>query len=184
MGLHNQCLPVEVVQEFIGGSDHKLVWAAVPCALVAQLSEGFGRVLWTDSVAWEYGLEEVSPLTALLAESTEQLLEAQHLRPQWFGGEATKKQRRLFLDCAAWARDTLYVLVGHAASALKVQIPRATSKHNPLLQAPREAHSDFKDAVALASWREKRRAVDVYLSLYETCPGKAEKFLSKLFKID
>jgi hypothetical protein len=63
-------------------------------------------------------------LTNFLSEAIESALNCAELRPACLGGHATKKQRREILDCAAWSRDAIYVLVGHAASAVDAHLPK------------------------------------------------------------
>lgn len=171
--------------DLIGGSDHHLVWSEVPVKIISHLHLGFGRAGWTDSEQWKVGLEAIAPLISLLAESVECLLDHPGLRPAWFGGVETKKQRRALLDGAAWARDMLYVVIGHAAEAVFAKVPPKDSQRCASVStSPKQDHAHYKYAVAAASWRSRKRVVDEYFRLRSISVGAGEKFLSQIFKLD
>ncbi|CAK0798006.1 unnamed protein product, partial [Prorocentrum cordatum] len=179
-------LPVSVFDEFVGLSDHKLVQVDVPFSPALSRSAGFGRVSWTSGDEWASALESISDLLGALADAVEQAARSTRLRPPWFGGSATRLQRRAVLNNAAWARDATYVLVGRAAGAAKVSRvgtregrahPRA-----PLSPASFPTHEAYKSAVETAAWQERRKAAHRYLSLRDTNAGAAERFLTGVFK--
>ena len=55
---------------------------------------GLGRVSWLASDVWDDGLQVVAPLPLVLAGLVDSLLEDESLKPQWFGGSASKPLRR------------------------------------------------------------------------------------------
>ena len=96
------------------------------------------------------------------------------------------------LNCSAWARDALYVTVGHAASAVSARLPQSRGVGGPPAKRQRrnvvpgnKIDSDvFKQAANDAAWAARKRLVGKYLNLREVNPGSADRFLSKLFKTD
>ena len=170
---------MRVVDEFVGLSDHRLVLVDVPCRIASPSTAGFGRVAWTSGVEWEAGLSEVSSTPCALAVAVETVETSLWLRPPWFGGGATRLQRRLILNVAAWCSDAIYTLVGHASSAT-----RAVGAPNQARCAPRRValdplafpiHSAFREAAAAAAWCERRKVVHRYLDLREVNAGAAER---------
>ena len=188
LGPRHDPLPVRVVDEFVGLSDHKLVLVDVPCQVTAQNSAGFGRVAWTSGEEWESGLREVASALQALATAVETIGTSQWLRPPWYGGGATRLQRRAVLNVAAWSRDTMYALVGHAASATRAvglaSRSSDTSQRSPLDPSAYPSHEAFREAAAAAAWREKRKAVHRYLDLRQTNAGAAERFFIRFFQGD
>ena len=69
-----QPFSVVVDPDFVGGSDHKLVWAALPLSLDLDAYQGFGRVAWTNPDEWELGLQAVAPLTTLVCDGIDSAL--------------------------------------------------------------------------------------------------------------
>ncbi|CAK0875342.1 unnamed protein product [Prorocentrum cordatum] len=98
IGLRGDPLPVQVVEDFIALSDHKLVLLDAPCLVEPHLAAGFGRVAWTSGAEWEASLSEVAPTLAALAHAVELLLESQWLRPAWHGGAAERFLSGFFKD--------------------------------------------------------------------------------------
>ena len=119
VGVRNDPLPVQVVDDFIALSDHKLVLLDAPCLVEAHLAAGFGRIAWTSGAEWEAGLSQVAPTLAALAHAVERLLESLWLRPAWHWGSATRLHRRAVLNTAAWCRDAVYTIVGHGSGAVR-----------------------------------------------------------------
>ncbi|CAK0886329.1 unnamed protein product [Prorocentrum cordatum] len=176
-----------VLPDFIALSDHRLVMAEVPCQFTAPWAAGYGRVAWTSGPRWDEGLREISGTLSALSESVEAITCAPWLQPPWFGGRASRVQRRAVVNVAAWARDAAYTMVGHAAGATKViggkrRLSQTTARRllNP---ACFTSHQEFKLEVARAAWGERRRAVHRYLHLREANPGAAERFLSSFFQV-
>ncbi|CAK0904656.1 unnamed protein product, partial [Prorocentrum cordatum] len=186
LGSRHDPLPAHVVDEFVGLSDHRLVLIDVPCRATAQNSAGFGRVAWTSGEEWETGLREVASTLQALATAIETVGTSQWLRPPWYGGGATRLQRRAVLNVAAWARDTIYAMVGHASSATRTtgvaSRSRDTSRRPPLDPSPYPSHEAFREAASAAAWQERRKAVHRYLDIRETNAGAAERFLSGFFR--
>ena len=186
VGVRNDPLPVQVVDDFIALSDHKLVLLDAPCLVEAHLAAGFGRVAWTSGAEWEAGLSQVAPTLAALAHAVEQLLGSQWLRPAWHGGSATRLHRRAVLNTAAWCRDAVYTIVGHGSGAVRF-VGGAARKRVPAAAPPLDpsafvSFAEFKLAAEEAAWRQRRKAVHRYLRLRELNDGAAERFLSGFFK--
>ena len=71
-------LPVSVVPEIIGRSDHRLVVADVGCSVKVDHGASVGRVSWSRVADWEAALGELVPWLEELSsiiEALEQLLE-------------------------------------------------------------------------------------------------------------
>ena len=120
IGHRSAPLPVTVIPEFVGLSDHRLVLLDAPLQCTAPWAAGFGRVAWTSGPEWDAGLAAVTGTLSSLAAAVEDAITCAWLRPQWGGGRATRLQRRAVVNVAAWARDAVYTLVGHVAGATKV----------------------------------------------------------------
>ena len=184
LGARGRAVPVRVQPDYVGGSDHKLVLADVPCTLAAPLCLGFGRVFWASGAEWEGGLLEDSSLLDHLAALVEGAADTPALKPDWFGGVATRAERRALVDVAAWARDAVYALTGHAVGATKALRKPAGARaggRTPLNPASFADHMAYKHAVDVALWETRRQAVSRYVHLRSVSPAAAEKFLSGYF---
>ncbi|CAK0871094.1 unnamed protein product, partial [Prorocentrum cordatum] len=177
-------LPVHVQPDLIALSDHRPVIAEVPCQFAAPWAAGLGRVAWTSGPQWDEGLREISSTLEALSRCVEEVSSASWLRPQRFGGSATRLQRRAVVNVAAWARDAVYTLVGHAAGATKVMGGKRQATARKLLgPASFASHHEFKMEIARAAWGERRRAVHRFLHLRTVNPGAAERFLSGFYQM-
>ena len=87
-------------------------------------------------------------------------------------------------DGAAWARDVIITLVGHAAGATRaVASARRPRVKSPRLEDP-EAHADhdsYRRAVARATWSSHRVVITKYAQLRRDAPNEAERYIARYF---
>jgi hypothetical protein len=146
-------------------SDHKGIVTQLPAKLTVPLATTFGKVNWSRQ-EWDMSLGRIAPLLLRLATSIAVMLDCSALRAPFFGGSCSKKYRRAVLDAAAWARNVLYVVVGHTMGLVHVQVPkrrRVEAKSAKVLN-PDSYHDfqSFKRVVAEEVWRGQRRQVDAF----------------------
>ncbi|CAK0864232.1 unnamed protein product, partial [Prorocentrum cordatum] len=115
----NVPMQVRVLDMFVAASDHKMVFGSLPHNLTLRYDAVVGRVSWASTEEWDAALHTVAPLLDLLADAIGPLQCDPVLAPPMLGGTSSKKVRRGILDCAAWCRDVVMVVAGHAAGAVK-----------------------------------------------------------------
>ncbi|CAK0827030.1 unnamed protein product, partial [Prorocentrum cordatum] len=145
---------------------------------------GGGWVAWRTGPQWDAALDSAAPLLHSHAVSVESLIGEPWLRPCWFGGGASKAERRIFVDAAAWARDAVYVLLGHSAGATRAVVAGVAQRRSAReLINPQafDKHEDFKRAAADAAWAQRHRVAMQYARLRAQGPGSAERFVSRVF---
>ena len=138
-------LRVETSTDNFARSDHAFVTCAPELNVAISYSSNLGRVSWASHESWNDGLAAIEEVLAGLASSITSLFNCQALRPRVFGGTAGQKQRRSLLDMAAWARDVLYVVVGHCCEAVTCRpgIRRTNDGTVPRVLASHAAYTDF-----------------------------------------
>lgn len=156
--------------DFIGESDHKLLFLRTSFTCKTSIGAGFGRISWLISDLWDQGIEFIEDLITELRTAVEEIIMDSVARPQQLGGQISKKLRRGFIDAAAWARDVLIVLVGHLNSLVRVQAGSRRPMGNAQV-------SQFHETERFA----QRKAVDKYVHLLQNNPLAAEQFLAKYF---
>ena len=179
-----QAVSVTVKEAVAMCSDHRLLCWSLACQCDRSMHVGFGRVSWRTDSQWDHALEAVAPLLQAAASSVELCVHAPWLRPPWSGGQASVAQRRALLDVAAWSRDALYTLVGHAAGVTRAVSSAASHKRRrPSGPAPADFsdHQAFKRAATQAAWDARRGAAQHFLQLRASNPGAAERYLSSFF---
>ena len=157
-------------------SDHKMLTWQVDVRCERVFSSAVGRVSWRTDAQWDAVLGRISALLFATAAATEGLLTATWLRPPWFGGTASVAERRGLLDLAAWTREAIYTMAGHAAGVTRAVSTATPPNSAPLDPASYADHRAFKAAVAQATWTAKQRAVGRYAALRRTDVGRAEAF--------
>ncbi len=102
--------PAQVLQMDVGQSDHSLVFACLPASLEVLPSASVGRVSWVLDADWDPALAVVAgvlrQLELAVALATVELAVSPGI---------PLARRSLVVDCAAWLRDVVYLLVGHCA---------------------------------------------------------------------
>ncbi|CAK0891154.1 unnamed protein product [Prorocentrum cordatum] len=179
-----QQISVAVLEAVAVASDHRLLCWSMPCQCDRSAHVGFGRVSWRADSQWDDALSAVEPLLQFAASAVELCVHAPWLRPPWSGGQASVAQRRVLLDMAAWSRDVLYTLAGHAAGVTRAVASAASRKRRrPVGPAPADFshHQAFKKAATQAAWDARRGAAQRFPHLRALNPGAAERFLSSFF---
>eukprot|EP00438_Fugacium_kawagutii_P003600 Skav221608 [mRNA] locus=scaffold1698:941151:944102:- [translate_table: standard] len=161
---------VTVEPDFVGGSDHNLLFLQTSFTCTTSVGTGVGRISWLTSDLWDQSIDFIEELVMELRTGIEEIIVDATARPQQLGGQTSKKLRRGLIDAAAWARDVLIVLVGHLSGLVRVQAGSRRTKGNAGI-------SGFHEADRLA----QRKAVDKYVHLLQSNPQAAEQFLAKFF---
>ena len=185
-GVRSDLLVVEVNAEDSFQSDHAFVKSRIRHDVAITSSANLGRVSWASQADWENGLDSIGYCTQQLTTAVDDLLQCVALRPRAFGGTAGQKQRRGLLDMAAWARDVLYVTVGHCCAAVTCRNKvDAVAHKNAIVTRSLTAyqdHTDFKVAAEQAARHQQSRTLNHYRQLRERNQGLAEKFMSQVLK--
>ncbi|CAK0852658.1 unnamed protein product, partial [Prorocentrum cordatum] len=179
-----QQISVAVKEAVAVASDQRLLCWSMPRQCDRSAHVGFGRVSRRTDSQWDDALSAVEPLLQFAASAVELCVHAPWLRPPWSGGQASVAQRRVLLDVAAWSRDVLYTLAGHAAGVTRAVTSAASRKRRrPVGPAPADFsdHQAFKKAATQAAWDARRGAAQRFLHLRALSPGAAERFLSSFF---
>ena len=165
-------------------SDHALVLLVAPVQLQANFANGLSRVAWTAGPAWEEGLACVPDLLEALSAAVGRLVEAPWCQPFHMGGNAPRLVRLALLDGAAWARDVIITLVGHAAGATRAVAPARRPRVKPPCLVDPEAHAGhdtYRRAVARATWTAHKAVIHKYAQLRRDAPNEAERYIAKFF---
>ena len=178
-----QPLPVDVVQEDIGASDHFMVISRCPVSLQASFESSVGRVIWSQSNEWDEALasaESSFALAALITNDVQVEIAANKhcLLP---------KRKRDLLDAAAWIREVLVCFTGHCGGLTRVR-GVAGQKNRWPQRVPKvcdfQNYDQYKAAVKQFDDQTKAATVSRYLSLLTSQPNQAKAFLSSWFKKD
>ena len=177
-------LEVNVSDENFACSDHAFVRNPVKHKVEVAFASNLGRVTWASHADWDEGLGRIEVSLDTLATAVQNLLHCDSLRPRAHGDSAGQRQRRGLLDMAAWARDVLYVVVGHCCSAVSCKPAAAKTRQSGVMgpSSTYRAYSDFKIAAEKAVWKQQCRTVDHYRQLWRRNRGVAEKFMSRVVK--
>ena len=105
---------VHVLQHRTARSDHHLVvWGVIPKPVQVCYADGLNRVMWLNDESWDEAIRTIEPLLADLANAVMPIANSSSVAPPSLGDCAPKHVRKRILDAAAWARDLLFVFVGH-----------------------------------------------------------------------
>ena len=157
----------------IGGSDHKLVTLDLQGSVESHSSGGgVGFVQWAHPQVWNAALTGLDPLLVELATCTRLAREEIEQAPRMPG-----KRKRVLLEACAWAREAVYVAVGHSCSAIKVRQP---SKKRLSGGEPRSVDQCKEQMVS--NLRSLQAANLHKLASLTGHPAEAQRFLSGFFK--
>ena len=95
--------------ETIGGSDHRLVALVAEGLVQMGYRFRFGKVTWAKPDNWTVTLQSIEPTLHSLAQA---VMSASMEMLQHQG--VPEKKKRAVIEAAAWAREALYCLGGHA----------------------------------------------------------------------
>ena len=161
-------------------SDHHLVWSVIPKPVQACYADGLSRVMWLNDDSWDEAIRTIEPLLADLANAVIPLANSSSVAPSSLGGCAPKHVRKRILDAAAWARDFLFVFVGHCCGCIKVKIARPSPIGDSPTLCPDSfgSYEDFQVAVkSLVSSRNSSRLFH-FAELQRQSPAAAQQFVS------
>ncbi|CAE7834833.1 unnamed protein product [Symbiodinium sp. CCMP2592] len=181
LGAGDANVPVEIIEESVGLSDHFLVIAKCPARLQASFPTSVGRVMWALSSEWDTVCEDVSSAFALavcvISEAQNEIEE--------FGHNMPIKRKRAVLDAGAWIREVFICILGHCAGLVYAR--KGAQKEQPWTASFPQvqnfaSYDDYKHAVAEFDAATKRRCVNKFLSLLASNPNESKRFLSSWFK--
>ena len=155
----------------IGGSDHRMVSHLSSSQITVEHRAAVGRVDWTSSEEWMEGLIFIGPVLSYLTLAVSAAANEIAAHPG-----IPARRRRAVLEAAAWTREALYCLVGHANGQVIARPPKRARQH-----CNNNTPSD-KDAVEETIRRKKCENFSRFLQLQRSDPAKAQKFLSSFFQ--
>ena len=180
MSHFTQPVPVEVLEEDVGFSDHRMVLGKVPLAVQFSFENTIGRVLWAHGDAWDTVIALWTPCleTCTLArqQATRYVIQLPTL---------SIKRKKAVLDAAAWVRDVVVCILGHCQGLIEIR--RGEQDHKTVwYRVPKPEnfpdYDDYKAAVAKFNLDLRNKSLAKYLRLKATQPAAASQFLSSWFK--